>query len=177
MKPDSIVLRSSRETEHFPAKGSRVVVAVQMGKGSEHPGKITWIHERDFVRVSRPANRPRWRLEDLAASGQAKADRGVVAAVRAGGNRRLENKTMNSPIGGSKRWTGWGLAVLLAWGVAGCTHYHPRPLSAEQNAAELEQRSLADSGLRAFLATNHVAGEWPSRFAWHGQDVFVTGIP
>jgi outer membrane protein TolC len=58
-----------------------------------------------------------------------------------------------------------GWAAAAAGLLAGCAHYEPRPLSAERNAAELERRSLADSGLRAFLTTNHVTGEWPRR-AW-----------
>lgn len=44
-------------------------------------------------------------------------------------------------------------------------HYHPKPLAAAGVAAGFESRSLADPGLRAFLETNRVAGEWP-RSTW-----------
>ena len=47
--------------------------------------------------------------------------------------------------------------------LAGCAHYHPRPLSAEQTATQLESRRLADEGLRKFMAQNsgHALESWP----------------
>lgn len=55
---------------------------------------------------------------------------------------------------------GVGLASL-----AGCARFHDRPLSAEQAQADFAARSLADAGLKSFLETNGVSGEWPRR-AW-----------
>ena len=56
------------------------------------------------------------------------------------------------------------LAVLLAIaGFTGCVRYHARPLAAAQVAADFESRSLADAGLRTFLETNRVTGDWPRR--------------
>ena len=46
---------------------------------------------------------------------------------------------------------------------AGCATYHPQPISPEKTAAAFDARSLADADLRAFLETNHVAGDWPRR--------------
>jgi cobalt-zinc-cadmium efflux system outer membrane protein len=56
--------------------------------------------------------------------------------------------------------------LLFALGIiflAGCTTYHPRPISPEKIAASFDARSLTNQDLRAFLETNHVAGEWPRR--------------
>lgn len=53
-----------------------------------------------------------------------------------------------------------GLAA--AW-LAGCVSYAPKELSAAKTADEFEARSLTDSGLGAFLETNHVTGGWPRR--------------
>lgn len=63
-----------------------------------------------------------------------------------------------------------GTASLLATavavsGLAGCARFHDRPLSAEKSQADFEARSLADAGLKSFLETNHVNGDWP-RQAW-----------
>ena len=57
------------------------------------------------------------------------------------------------------------LASLLALTFSGCVHYRPQPISAEKDVSEFQQRSLADTGLKAFLETNRVTGEWP-RQAW-----------
>lgn len=38
--------------------------------------------------------------------------------------------------------------------LVGCAHFHDQPLSAEKSRADFESRSLADPGLKAFLATN-----------------------
>ncbi len=44
---------------------------------------------------------------------------------------------------------------------AGCTTYHPQPISPEKTAATFDARSLADDPLRAFFQTNHVAVPGP----------------
>lgn len=50
------------------------------------------------------------------------------------------------------------LAVLL---LASCASFQSRPLSAEQSNADFNSRTLADPGLRAFLAENKAAsGSW-----------------
>ena len=48
-----------------------------------------------------------------------------------------------------------------------CAHYRPKPLTPAGAMNTLESRSLADSGLRAFLSTNSppLAKEWP-RSSW-----------
>lgn len=59
------------------------------------------------------------------------------------------------------------LAVAGLLGLAGCAHYQPRPVAAEQTAADFDSRSLADAGLRQFVETNlHGAlAAWPPA-AW-----------
>jgi len=58
------------------------------------------------------------------------------------------------------------LAAFLAMtGVTGCVRYHARPLIAAAVGADFEARTLTDAGLRAFLETNGMSGEWPRR-AW-----------
>ena len=52
-------------------------------------------------------------------------------------------------------------AILLA----GCVPFQPQPVSPEKTAAAFDARSLADNGLRSFLETNHVTGNWP-RQSW-----------
>jgi outer membrane protein TolC len=47
--------------------------------------------------------------------------------------------------------------------LAGCTTYHPQPISPEKTATAFDTRSLTNENLRAFLETNQVSGEWPSR--------------
>ncbi len=49
-----------------------------------------------------------------------------------------------------------GIVVLGVGLISGCAHFQPRPLSPESVAAAFGARSLADSGLRTFLAENHV---------------------
>ena len=53
------------------------------------------------------------------------------------------------------------LAMMLA--VAGCTRFHPQPISPEQTAAQLESRRLNDPGLQKFLEKNlgHDLPDWP----------------
>ncbi len=58
-----------------------------------------------------------------------------------------------------------GLLLAVSAGVVltGCVRYRAKPLVAAEVAADFESRSLADAGLRVFLGTNRVAGEWPRR--------------
>jgi outer membrane protein, heavy metal efflux system len=55
--------------------------------------------------------------------------------------------------------------ALASAAVTGCVHYRAQPLTVAKVAADYESRSFADAGLRAFLETNRVGGEWPRR-AW-----------
>jgi len=55
--------------------------------------------------------------------------------------------------------------ALVAAGVTGCVRYQAKPMAAAKVAADYEARSLAEPGLRAFLETNRVTGEWP-RQTW-----------
>jgi len=54
------------------------------------------------------------------------------------------------------------LTVVL---LTGCEHFQPQPISPEKAADTFDARSLTNENLRAFLATNGVAGEWP-RESW-----------
>lgn len=54
----------------------------------------------------------------------------------------------------------WLFSAFLLF-LAGCTTYHPQPISPEQTAAAFDARSLADAGLRTFLETNQVAVPGP----------------
>jgi outer membrane protein TolC len=56
------------------------------------------------------------------------------------------------------------LASILV--LAGCATFHPQPVAPEKSAAAFDARSLSDGNLRAFLETNHVAGNWP-RQSWN----------
>lgn len=55
------------------------------------------------------------------------------------------------------------LASAGVLGLVGCAHFHDQPLSAEKSRADFETRSLADAGLKSFLETNRVTGDWPRR--------------
>lgn len=55
-----------------------------------------------------------------------------------------------------------GLAIAS---FSACVRFEPRPLAASKSAADFESRSLSDSGLRVFLETNGISGEWP-RLTW-----------
>jgi outer membrane protein TolC len=59
-----------------------------------------------------------------------------------------------------KHWAGF-LAVAL---VAGCARYHPQPLSPAETATRLENRSLANPDLKAFLEKNlnRNLNPWPA---------------
>ncbi|MGD1085129.1 MAG: TolC family protein [Verrucomicrobiota bacterium] len=56
--------------------------------------------------------------------------------------------------------------LLLGGLVGGCVHYAAKPLSPEQSASALENRTLDDPGLRAFLEKNlhRDPADWPPRF-------------
>ena len=56
------------------------------------------------------------------------------------------------------------LAFTLAL-ASGCVHYRSKPLAPAQNAGKLESRSLADTGLQAFIETNApgLVKGWPMR--------------
>jgi len=54
------------------------------------------------------------------------------------------------------------LAICLTF-VTGCVRYQARPLSAARTADDFASRSLADEGLRLFLETNRLGGDWPRR--------------
>ena len=58
----------------------------------------------------------------------------------------------------------WMFSVVLIL-AAGCATFQPQPVSPEITAAAFDARSLTNSGLRVFLETNHVAGNWP-RESW-----------
>jgi cobalt-zinc-cadmium efflux system outer membrane protein len=47
--------------------------------------------------------------------------------------------------------------------LAGCTTYHPQPISPEKIADSFDARSLTNEDLHAFLETNRVTGQWPRR--------------
>ncbi|MBW4050783.1 MAG: TolC family protein [Proteobacteria bacterium] len=68
-------------------------------------------------------------------------------------------------------------ALLLACAgpLAACAHFHPRPLSATASIVRFESRSLAASGLRAFLTANHVAAPPPGA-AWSLQALTLTAV-
>jgi cobalt-zinc-cadmium efflux system outer membrane protein len=53
------------------------------------------------------------------------------------------------------------LGILL---LAGCAHFHPRPLSPDQTAAQLQARRLDDAGLKKFLEKNlgQPMADWPA---------------
>jgi cobalt-zinc-cadmium efflux system outer membrane protein len=67
------------------------------------------------------------------------------------------------------------VAALAVAGVTGCARYHAKPLTAARVAADFEARSLADVGLRAFLETNHVTGEWP-RHTWELESLTLAAF-
>jgi outer membrane protein TolC len=45
--------------------------------------------------------------------------------------------------------------------LAGCATYHPQPILPEQTAEAFDSRSLTNEALHAYLATNHIDGQWP----------------
>ena len=67
------------------------------------------------------------------------------------------------------------VSALAGLALVGCVHYHAKPLAAGKVAADFEGRSLADAGLRTFLETNHVNGEWP-RKAWELESLTLAAF-
>ena len=61
------------------------------------------------------------------------------------------------------RWNGRAVLVLTSVVLAGCARFEPRPLAPGQTALGLEQRSLANPALKAFLEKNLVRDfpTWP----------------
>jgi cobalt-zinc-cadmium efflux system outer membrane protein len=57
-----------------------------------------------------------------------------------------------------------GASCLVTLLAGGCARYHPRPISAQTEAAALEARSLDDAGLAEFVRTNlgEKAPPWPA---------------
>jgi outer membrane protein TolC len=47
--------------------------------------------------------------------------------------------------------------------LTGCAHFEPQPISTETSADSFDARSLTNDSLRAFLETNQIVTEWPSR--------------
>jgi cobalt-zinc-cadmium efflux system outer membrane protein len=52
-----------------------------------------------------------------------------------------------------------GVCFFFLAAFTGCARFHPRPLSAEQGAASLSERSLHDPGLRELLRSQHKEAE------------------
>jgi len=67
------------------------------------------------------------------------------------------------------------LMALAGAAFTGCVRYHARPLTAAKAAADFESRSFSDAGLRVFLETNRVAGEWPRR-AWELESLTLAAF-
>jgi cobalt-zinc-cadmium efflux system outer membrane protein len=61
-------------------------------------------------------------------------------------------------------WAGGAAAVALVCVLAaGCARYHAKPLTAAKVVGDFQARTLNDAGLRFFLETNGVGGEWPRK--------------
>jgi outer membrane protein, heavy metal efflux system len=67
------------------------------------------------------------------------------------------------------------LILACASQLAACTHFQPRPLSAEASIAGFESRSLGTPGLRAFLEANGVAAPAPEA-AWSLKALTLTAV-
>lgn len=70
----------------------------------------------------------------------------------------------------------WFLVVCFGL-ISGCVHYVPKPLLPERTAGQIESRTLADAGLRAFLETYRpdLAKEWP-RQRWHLDELILAAF-
>jgi len=76
----------------------------------------------------------------------------------------MHNESESLSESRARRAAGVALLVVLAGATfTGCVRYRARPLAAAKAAADFESRSFSDAGLRVFLETNRVAGEWPRR--------------
>jgi len=67
------------------------------------------------------------------------------------------------------------MAAVVGAVLTGCVHYRPKPLVAAKVAADFESRSFADAGLKVFLETNRVAGEWPRR-SWELESLTLAAF-
>jgi len=67
------------------------------------------------------------------------------------------------------------LIALAGAALTGCVRYRAKPLAAVKVAADYESRSFADAGLRVFLETNRVTGEWPRR-AWELESLTLAAF-
>src|SRR5947208_3574945 len=58
----------------------------------------------------------------------------------------------------------WLLLIVICLALGGCARFHSQPLSPEQNAARLDERSLTNEALKEFVETNsHRAfASWPT---------------
>lgn len=90
----------------------------------------------------------------------------ILAGTAVGPSRR----------GGRTASTARAFLILVCAGeLAACAHFQPKPLSAAAGIAGFESRSLEASGLRAFLAANHVAA--PARgAAWNLRALTLTAF-
>lgn len=59
--------------------------------------------------------------------------------------------------------------------LTGCVHYRAKPIAADKVAADFGSRSLAEVGLRSFLETNRLTGEWP-RPTWELQSLTLAAF-
>src|SRR4051812_40989395 len=84
----------------------------------------------------------------------------------------MEHRTLNIEPRTPKAWRGKFIGSSI-FGVqcsmflillTGCVRFHPQPLSAEKNAAQLESRSLTNAALKVFLEQNlnHELTNWPA---------------
>src|SRR5258705_656230 len=72
----------------------------------------------------------------------------------------------------------WHLRIALAAALAlGCRHVAPQPLSPEQTADRLGERTLADDGLRDFIAQQRGRSPepWP-RTRWELSDLALAAL-
>lgn len=67
------------------------------------------------------------------------------------------------------------LPVLLVMLLAGCVTYQPQPVSPGKTAADFDERSLTNDGLRAFLETNHVTAPKPGK-AWDLKELTLAAF-
>jgi len=69
------------------------------------------------------------------------------------------------------------LPALLALVPAGCAHFENKPLSPAQSADILEELSLDDPQLRAFISTNLHRGfaEWPTK-EWDFEELTLVAV-
>ena len=64
--------------------------------------------------------------------------------------------------------------ILLA-ACSGCVRFEPKPLDLDRNVDTFQGRTLGDAGLRAYLVTNGVTGDWP-RQVWEFKALTVAAF-